>query len=81
LLLHFRGLSGLFRLSMASSKLFVANLHFTTTIEKLNELFGAFGEVLEIRIAKDNDGKSKGNSSKDAPPETLTLILFSFDSM
>ena len=43
-------------------KLFVANLHFTTSVEQLTEIFSVHGQVLEIRIAKDNDGKSKGFS-------------------
>ncbi|KAG2378089.1 hypothetical protein C9374_008711 [Naegleria lovaniensis] len=42
-------------------RLFVYNLHFTTTEEELKELFEPFGEISEIHIPIDNETKrSKG---------------------
>jgi RNA recognition motif-containing protein len=35
------------------SKLFVGNLNFQTTEQELSELFGQFGPVVEVKLAKD----------------------------
>lgn len=44
-----------------SRKLFVANFPFTTTVEQLQDLFGAHGEVVYAKIATDREtGRSRG---------------------
>ena len=40
--------------------LFVKNLTFELTEDKLREDFGVFGHVKDVRLAKDGEGKSKG---------------------
>lgn len=41
--------------------LFVGNLPFTATEDELRDLFGAFGEIQQVRIMTDRDtGKSRG---------------------
>ena len=43
------------------TKLYVGNLHFTVTDEKLKEMFSEAGEVVSVTIIKDRDsGRSKG---------------------
>ena len=42
-------------------KLYVGNLPYSATQEKLEEVFGAFGEVNSVQLIKDRDtGQSKG---------------------
>lgn len=44
-----------------SRKLFVANFPFTTTVEQLQDIFGAHGEVVYAKIATDREtGRSRG---------------------
>jgi cold-inducible RNA-binding protein len=44
-----------------SRKLFVANFPFTTTVEQLQDIFGAHGEVVYAKIASDREtGRSRG---------------------
>jgi RNA recognition motif-containing protein len=44
-----------------SRKLFVANFPFTTTVEELQSLFGAHGNVVYAKIATDHEsGRSRG---------------------
>jgi cold-inducible RNA-binding protein len=44
-----------------SRKLFVANFPFNTTVEQLQDLFGAHGEVVYAKIATDREtGRSRG---------------------
>jgi RNA recognition motif-containing protein len=39
---------------------FCGNLSFNTTTENLKTLFGEHGKVNEVRIAQDQDGRSRG---------------------
>ncbi len=44
-----------------SKKLYVGNLSFTSTEESIKELFGQYGEVLSIKIPKDQEsGRPRG---------------------
>jgi len=44
-----------------SSKLFVANFPFDTTVDELSDLFGRHGEVISAKIATDREtGRSRG---------------------
>ena len=43
------------------TKLYVGNLHFSVTDEKLKEMFAEAGTVVDVNIIKDRDsGRSKG---------------------
>lgn len=41
-------------------KLFIGGLHPSTTSETLQQYFGKFGKVLEARVMKDQNGKTRG---------------------
>ncbi len=45
---------------MAMFKVFVGNLDFKVTAEMLKPMFEAFGELDEVILAKDEEGKSRG---------------------
>ena len=45
---------------MAMFKIYVGNLDYKVTVEHLKPLFEPFGELDEITIAVDADGKSRG---------------------
>lgn len=46
---------------MSQFKIYVGNLSYDTTGEDLNELFGKFGTVAEVKLITDRDtGRSKG---------------------
>ena len=47
-------------LTMAMFKIYVGNLDYKVTVEHLKPLFEPFGELDEITIAVDADGKSRG---------------------
>jgi cold-inducible RNA-binding protein len=60
-----------------SRKLFVANFPFTTTVEELQDLFAAHGEVVYAKIATDRDtGRSRGFGFIEmaSPEEAQTAI-------
>ncbi|CAM3449270.1 RNA recognition motif domain-containing protein [Parendozoicomonas haliclonae] len=46
---------------MAQNKLFIGNLSFRATEEELNEVFGQYGELEEVKIILDREtGRSRG---------------------
>ncbi|SNB70199.1 RNA recognition motif. (a.k.a. RRM, RBD, or RNP domain) [Arboricoccus pini] len=60
-----------------SRKLFVANFPFTTTVEQLQDIFGAHGEVVYAKIATDREtGRSRGFGFIEmaSPEEAQTAI-------
>jgi nucleolin len=44
----------------SSSSIFVGNLSFNTTEDQLRDLFEGCGEVTNVRVAKDHDGRPRG---------------------
>ena len=48
---------------MPMFKIFVGNLDAKVTVEMLKPMFEAFGELDEVILAKDEDGKSRGFAS------------------
>ena len=61
-------------------KIYVGNLSFSTTEDRLSEIFGAFGEVSSVRIVKDKFTElSKGfgfvEMTDDAQAETAVSKL------
>jgi len=60
--------------------LFVGNLPFAATEDELRDLFGAFGEVQQVRIMTDRDtGKSRGfgfveMTDDDAAAKAITQL-------
>lgn len=46
---------------MSEKKLYIGNLPYSVTGEKLKELFGAYGEITDATVIKDRlSGRSKG---------------------
>jgi cold-inducible RNA-binding protein len=46
---------------MSQTKIYVGNLSYDTTEDNLQELFGKYGEISELRLVKDqHTGRSKG---------------------
>lgn len=45
---------------MSLKKLFVASLRWSVTDDRLRELFEPFGEVVEAKIARELNGRSRG---------------------
>jgi len=62
-----------------SKKIYVGNLSYQTTEDSLKNAFDAIGEVLSVRIIKDETGRSKGfgfvemTSDDDADKAIATL--------
>lgn len=51
-------------------RIYIGNLNFSTTEDKLTEVFSAFGEVLSASIIKDkNTGLSKGFGFIEMPED------------
>ncbi len=62
------------------SKLFVGNLNFQTTEEELSTLFGQYGDVVEVKLAKDKITKKPRGfgfvsmGDKESAEEALTQL-------
>ena len=70
------GSGGNTHLAGVSSTLFVGNLNFSTTEDSLNKVFGKIGGVVSCRVAKDQEGNSRGFGHIDFDtPENASKAL------